>query len=213
MLGSLVSSAAEHRLVSWSAVTGTGSVTHGLLLPTSKLHPKPQTRVRQAEIDAGSGSPEALTTAGREERAWAAGARERGLVGVLAPELVALRGGGTDGTLLVATGSNRERLTHEVSIAALCGISPVDASSGRYNRKVWIGREVKRWGPQQQVHVIKHRVALHHLDVVLHTQFPQDASNLPCANDRRSFACGTLERTRRGTCSTIVRAKGFATVA
>lgn len=31
---------------------------------------------------------------------------------------------------------------------------------------------------QQQMHVIRHRVALHQLDVVLHVQLPQDASDL-----------------------------------
>ena len=44
--------------------------------------------------------------------------------------------GGTDvaGTLLVAAGDNPERLAHERSFAALCGVSPVDASSGKQHR-------------------------------------------------------------------------------
>jgi len=58
------------------------------------------------------------------------------LVAVAAPELVALRGVGVDvaGTLLVAAGDNPERLDTEASFAALCGASPVDASSGRQHR-------------------------------------------------------------------------------
>ena len=53
-----------------------------------------------------------------------------------APELLALKGVGTDvaGTLLVAAGDNPSRLKKEGSFAALCGVSPVDASSGRQHR-------------------------------------------------------------------------------
>lgn len=58
------------------------------------------------------------------------------LVNAAAPDLVALRGVGPDvaGTLLVAAGDNPARLTSERSFAALCGVSPVDASSGRQHR-------------------------------------------------------------------------------
>ena len=58
------------------------------------------------------------------------------LVKTAAPDLVALRGVGIDvaGALLVAAGDNPERLAHEASFAALCGVSPVDASSGRQRR-------------------------------------------------------------------------------
>jgi transposase len=38
------------------------------------------------------------------------------------------------GALLVAAGDNPERLRREASFAALCGVSPVDASSGRQRR-------------------------------------------------------------------------------
>jgi len=53
-----------------------------------------------------------------------------------APNLVALHGVGVDvaGALLVAVGDNPERLSNEGSFAALCGTSPVDASSGRQHR-------------------------------------------------------------------------------
>lgn len=60
----------------------------------------------------------------------------KALVNAKAPELVALRGVGVEvaSTLLVAAGDNPERLEHEASFAALCGVSPVDASSGRKHR-------------------------------------------------------------------------------
>lgn len=55
------------------------------------------------------------------------------LVQRCAPELIAVRGVGieTAATLLVAAGDNPERLHHERGFAALCGVSPVDRSSGR----------------------------------------------------------------------------------
>jgi len=58
------------------------------------------------------------------------------LVASAAPELLAVHGVGveTAGALLVAAGDNPERLANEASFAALCGGSPVDASSGRRQR-------------------------------------------------------------------------------
>ena len=58
------------------------------------------------------------------------------LVKATAPSLCALHGVGTDtaGALLVAAGDNPDRLTNEASFAALCGVSPVQASSGRVTR-------------------------------------------------------------------------------
>jgi transposase len=54
----------------------------------------------------------------------------------VAGDLVALHGVGyaTAGQLLVTAGDNPDRLRHERSFAALCGSSPVKASSGRTNR-------------------------------------------------------------------------------
>lgn len=59
-----------------------------------------------------------------------------GLVKATAPKLIALRGVGVEvaSALLVAAGDNPQRLEHEASFAALCGVSPVDASSGRQHR-------------------------------------------------------------------------------
>ena len=58
------------------------------------------------------------------------------LVGETAPELVSLPGIGTDhaATLLIAAGDNSERLKSEASFASLCGVSPVQASSGKVVR-------------------------------------------------------------------------------
>ncbi len=86
-----------------------------------------------------------------------------------APELVALRGVGIDvaGALLVAAGDNPERLVNEASFAALCGVCPVDASSGRQkrhrlnrggnrdaNRALWVIALVRlRCDPRTRVYV------------------------------------------------------------
>ena len=58
------------------------------------------------------------------------------LVSAIAPALVALRGVGVEvaSALLVAAGDNPERLEREASFAALCGVSPVEASSGKQHR-------------------------------------------------------------------------------
>jgi transposase len=55
------------------------------------------------------------------------------LVEAAAPQLVQRKGMGTDpvGALLVAAGDNPDRLDDEAGFAALCGASPVEASSGK----------------------------------------------------------------------------------
>jgi transposase len=60
----------------------------------------------------------------------------RPLVAATAPELVARPGVGTDtaGAILVAVGDNPDRLRSEASFARLCGVSPLDASSGKQER-------------------------------------------------------------------------------
>ncbi len=59
-----------------------------------------------------------------------------GLVAETAPELVAINGVGTDvaTALLVAAGDNPERLRSEATFAHLCGVAPIDASSGKQER-------------------------------------------------------------------------------
>jgi transposase len=58
------------------------------------------------------------------------------LVGQVAPELVSLLGIGTDSaaTLLIVAGDNPQRLGSEASFARLCGVSPIEASSGKVVR-------------------------------------------------------------------------------
>jgi transposase len=58
------------------------------------------------------------------------------LVPVAAPELIELQGLGPDtaGALLVAAGDNPGRLRSEASFAAMCGVNPLPASSGKTTR-------------------------------------------------------------------------------
>ena len=53
-----------------------------------------------------------------------------------APQMLAIRGAHTEvaGVLLVVAGDNPERLRSEASFAALCGVSPLLALSGKTNR-------------------------------------------------------------------------------
>lgn len=57
-------------------------------------------------------------------------------VTAIAPELLSRPGVGIEvaSTLMVTAGDNPERMATEASFAALCGFSPVDASSGRQQR-------------------------------------------------------------------------------
>ena len=58
------------------------------------------------------------------------------LVAQAAPELVSLPGIGTDNaaTLLIVAGDNPQRLKSEASFASLCGVAPIEASSGKVVR-------------------------------------------------------------------------------
>jgi transposase len=58
------------------------------------------------------------------------------LVGQAAPELDSLPGIGTDNAaaLLIVAGDNPKRLRSEASFASLCGVSPIEASSGKVVR-------------------------------------------------------------------------------
>jgi transposase len=58
-----------------------------------------------------------------------------------APELISLPAIGTNhaATLLVVAGDNPERLKNEASFASLCGVSPIEASSGKVVRH-WLNR-------------------------------------------------------------------------
>ena len=73
------------------------------------------------------------------------------LVPTAAPSLVALVGVGIDtaGALLVAAGDNPDRLRSEAAFAALCGVNPLPASSGKTNR-----HRLNRGGNRQANHAL-----------------------------------------------------------
>ena len=58
------------------------------------------------------------------------------LIGTASPTLINIVGVGPDtaATLLIAAGSNPERLRSEAAFAALCGVCPIPASSGKTHR-------------------------------------------------------------------------------
>ena len=78
------------------------------------------------------------------------------LVGQAAPALLAMFGVGTDsaGALLVAAGDNPGRLRSEAAVAALCGASPVQASSGKTVR-----HRLNRGG-NRQANAALHRIVV-----------------------------------------------------
>jgi transposase len=62
--------------------------------------------------------------------------RLRRITNAVAPDLVAINGVGPDvaATILVSAGDNPHRLRNERSFAALAGVNPIQASSGKTNR-------------------------------------------------------------------------------
>ena len=69
------------------------------------------------------------------------------------PALVGVFGIGPDtaATLLVAAGSNPERLHSEAAFASLCGVNPIPASSGKTNRHRQVRLPNAGWPQQQNV--------------------------------------------------------------
>ncbi|MFF4465129.1 IS110 family transposase [Streptomyces mirabilis] len=88
------------------------------------------------------------------------------LVECHAPQLLDVVGIGPDTavTLLITVGDNPERLDSEASFAALCGVSPVERSSGR--------RQVRRLnrGGDRQANAALHRIVFTRLRVDPRTQ-------------------------------------------
>lgn len=78
------------------------------------------------------------------------------LVAAQAPKLLANHGVGPDtaAALLIAVGDNPDRLRSEAAFAALCGASPVPASSGQTNR-----HRLNRGG-DRQANAALHRIVL-----------------------------------------------------
>ncbi|WP_298805734.1 IS110 family transposase [uncultured Pseudokineococcus sp.] len=79
------------------------------------------------------------------------------LVAATAPTLLEALGVGTEvaGQLLVTAGDNPERLHSEAAFAALCGVSPVPAGSGRTDGAVRLNR-----GGDRQANSALHRVVI-----------------------------------------------------
>lgn len=77
------------------------------------------------------------------------------LVADTAPALAVVNGVGTDvaSALLVAAGDNPQRLRNEATFAHLCGVSPIDASSGKHDR-----RRLNRGGDRQANSALWHIV-------------------------------------------------------
>lgn len=82
-----------------------------------------------------------------------------GAVEQAAPGLLEVQGVGPDSAaaLLIAAGDNPQRLAHEASYAALCGVSPIEASSGLTHR-----RRLNRGG-DRQANAALYRVVLSRL--------------------------------------------------
>ena len=94
-----------------------------------------------AALEPADGLHRALATLGRRWLTLDAEAREleaqiTALIKVHAPRLLARHGVGavTAAQLLVTAGTNPERLRGDAALAALCGASPVQASSGKTRR-------------------------------------------------------------------------------
>jgi transposase len=80
------------------------------------------------------------------------------LVRATAPDLVAVAGVGIDtaAILLVAAGDNPERIRSEAAFAHLCGVAPIEASSGKTIR-----HRLNRGGNRQANHALWPRVHPH----------------------------------------------------
>ena len=84
----------------------------------------------------------------------------------IAPALVEAFGVGPDtaATLLIAAGSNTDRLRSEAAFASLCGVNPIPASSGKTNR-----HRLNRGG-DRQANASLHRIVVVRLRYELRTQ-------------------------------------------
>ncbi|MES5824765.1 transposase [Streptomyces sp. RG80] len=101
------------------------------------------------------------------------------------PELLDIIGVGPDSAaaLLIAAGDNPERLASEASFAALCGVSPVEQSSGKTQR-----RRLNRGG-NRQVNAALYRIVITRLRRDTRTRlYLEDAPSKACRNARSSVA-------------------------
>ncbi len=86
------------------------------------------------------------------------------IIDTLAPELIEQKAVGYEsGTqLLITLGDNPERLKSESSFSALCGVSPIPASSGKTNR-----HRLNRGGDRAANNAL-HIIAIGRLRIELH---------------------------------------------
>ncbi|WP_354670995.1 transposase [Streptomyces sp. MA15] len=115
-----------------------------------------------------------------------------------APQLLLPVGIGPDSavTLLITTGDNLERLNTEASFAALCGVSPVESSSGR--------RSTRRLnhGGDRRANAALHRIVLTRLCHDPCTRRTTNAAPRKARPDGRSSgALGDMPPTRSSTWS------------
>jgi transposase len=124
-------------------VTAPEELRHRLRHLSTKELVAAAARFRLGDVpeDVGPATRFALRSVARRYRALSEEVAEldaqlRRLVAKTAPELTSLPGVGTDhaATLLIVAGDNPERLGSEASFASLCGVSPVEASSGKVVR-------------------------------------------------------------------------------
>ena len=140
--------AAAHRRSAAKARTQTSNQIKAFLIEAGdELRASPQ-RLRKARfgracaaLEPGDGLSRALAALGRRWLALDAEARdlEKQITALLtahAPRLLARHGVGavTAAQLLITAGANPGRLRGDAALAALCGASPVQASSGKTSR-------------------------------------------------------------------------------
>lgn len=111
----------------------------------------------------------------------------------LAPSLLAESGVGLDvaAKLIVAAGQNPERMRSEASFAALCGTSPVNASSGKHQR-----HRLNRGGNRQANNAL-HTVVLHRSRRCSETRAYIDRRRAENKTDREIWRCLKRSLARR----------------
>ena len=112
-------------------------------------------------------------------------ARLQRITTAIAPDLVAVQGVGPDvaSTLLVTAGDNPHRLEREASFAALCGTSPLPASSGKKQNRHGLNR-----GGDRQANAALWRIAI--------VRLSHDPRTREYMNKRQSEGKSTTEALR-----------------
>lgn len=113
-----------------------------------------------------------------------------------APALLAAHGYGvvTAATLLVTAGDNPDRITTEASLAALCGVSPIPASSGKTTR-----HRLNRGGDRQANWAI-HQIAMCRMSCDERTRAYIDKKRAEGKSTREAMRC-----LKRAICREVYR--------